>query len=142
MNKPLKELNYEKNYNSTHKLKLIQRMQINLPTNAQKFLEYFDKCLKQIKEALYIQQNAFFLFKLPYLYRPLNKDEDNLNEKMKKINWKKKFQLKSYLLHAKIKYSLIINGKNINDCTSEGKAAELFWFLIKNSRSAICYVIF
>ena len=138
VNKPLKELNYENNYESTHKLKVIQRIQINLPTNAQKFLEYFDKCLIQIKEALYIRQNAFFLFKLPYLYRPLNKNEDNLSEKMKKINWKEKFRLKSYLLHAKIKYSLIINGKNINDCTSEGKAAELFWFLIKNSRSVIC----
>jgi magnesium-transporting ATPase (P-type) len=101
-------------------------------------LEYFDTCLRQIKEALDIQKNAFFLFKLPYLYCPLDKYEDNENENMKKINWKQKYKIKSYLLHAKIKYSLIINGKNIDYCTSEGKASELFWYLIENSRSIIC----
>ena len=124
--------------NSNNKLKKIHRLQVNLPTNAQKFLEYFDTCLNQIKQSLYIQKNALFLFKLPYLYTPINKDVNNLNENMKKINWKEKFKLKSYLLHTKIKYSLIINGKNINDCISEGRAAELFWYLIENSRSVIC----
>ena len=127
-----------KNNNSNNKLKIIKRMEINLPTNAQKFLEYFDVCLKQIREALYIQKNAFFLFKLPYLYSPLNKYQDSLNENMNKINWKQKYKFKSYLLHAKIKYSLIINGQNIDYCTSEGKASELFWYLIENSRSIIC----
>ena len=57
---------------------------------------------------------------------------------MKKIDWKKKFRLKSYLLHAKIKYSIIISGENIDYCTSEGEASKLFWNLIKNSRSVIC----
>ena len=67
-----------------------ERKKINLPTNAKEFLEYFDIYLDKIKEALYIQQQAFFLFKIPYLYSPIKKDLDNINENMKKIDWKKK----------------------------------------------------
>ena len=115
-----------------------KRKSINLPTNAIKFLEYFDIYLNHIKEALYIQQQALFLFKLPYLYAPPNKESESLNENIKRIDSKKKFKFKSYLLHAKIKYSLIINGKSIDSCISEGRASELFWFLIKNSSSVIC----
>ena len=141
-NLPLKEGNSDternKNAISNDKLKYIKRMEVNLPTNAQKFLEYFDTCLQQIKEQLYIQKDAFFLFKLPYLYCPLDKYEDNENKNMEKIDWKQKYKIKSYLLHAKMKYSLIINGKNIDYCTSEGEASELFWYLIENSRSIIC----
>ena len=47
-------------------------------------------------------------------------------------------RFKNYLLHTKIKYSLIINGDSIPFCTSEGEASELFWFLIEHSRSIIC----
>ena len=47
-------------------------------------------------------------------------------------------KFKNYLLHSKIKYSLIINGESIPYCTSDTKASELFWFLIQNSRSVIC----
>ena len=141
INEPLKQ-NIEcksamerKNYN--HIRKNLKRS-INLPTNATEFLEYFDLYLKNIKEALYKQQNSLFLFKLPHLYAPSIKESDCLNEKINKIDWKKKFKFKSYLLHTKIKYSIIINGKSIDSCISEGKASELFWFLIKNSSSVIC----
>ena len=142
VNEPLKNnnnsINNKDNIKKFMKLKENQRKRINLPTNALKFLEYFDIYLKKIKKYLYMQQQAFFLFKLPYLYNPPNNEVDTFKENMKKIDWKKKFIFKSYLLNAKIKYSLIINGKSINACISEGKASELFWFLIKNSRSVIC----
>ena len=130
------------NYSSARKLtssKKNSRLSINLPTKSSEFLDYFDTCLEKIKNIMEIQHKAFSLFKLPYLYGLINKDVNTeLNEGMKKIDWKKKFRLKSYLLHAKIKYSLIISGENIDYCTSEGEASELFWHLIKNSRSVIC----
>ena len=130
-------------YSSTRRLtssKKNSRLSINLPTkSSSEFLDYFDTCLDRIKNTMEIQHKALSLFKLPYLYGLINKDVNTeLNEGMKKINWKKKFRLKSYLLHSKIKYSIIISGENINYCTSEGEASELFWHLIKNSRSVIC----
>ena len=129
-------------YNTTRRLtssKKNSRLSINLPTKGSEFLDYFDTCLEKIKNTMEIQQKAFSLFKLPYLYGLINQDVNTeLNEGMKKIDWKKKFRLKSYLLHAKIKYSIIISGENINFCTSEGEASQLFWHLIKNSRSVIC----
>ena len=129
-------------YGSSRRLassKRDSRIRINLPTKASEFLEFFDLCLVKIKSIMEIQQKALSLFKLPYLYGLMNSDVNTeLNEGMKKINWKKKFRFKSYLLHSKIKYSIIISGENINFCTSEGEASELFWNLIKDSRSVIC----
>ena len=136
--KPNNKAEQNNNKDGTKKYNHNERQKINLPTNAKEFLEYFDIYLDKIKEALYIQQQAFILFKIPYLYSPIKKDLDNINENMKKIDWKQKFKFKSYLLHAKLKYSLIINGKSIDYCISEGETSELFWFLIMNSRSIIC----
>ena len=129
-------------YSSSRRLNISRknsRILINLPTKATEFLEFFDLCLEKIKNTMEIQQKAFSLFKMPYIYGLLNNDVNTeLNEGMKIINWKEKFRFKKYLLHAKIKYSIIISGENINFCTSEGEASQLFWHLIKNSRSVIC----
>ena len=115
-----------------------KRLKANLPTTAKEFLDYFDICLEKSREILYIQQNSFFLFKLPYLYGPINVNKDSLSDDMKKMDWEEKLNLKKYLLHTKIKYSIIISGESIPYCINEGKASDLFWFLIANSRSIIC----
>ena len=130
-----KKLN-NKEIDSSRKLlskKKNSRIEINLPTNAKEFLKYFDTCLEKTKEALYIQHEAFYLFKIPYLYSP-----PNYLDEEKTLNLKQILKFKNYLLHSKIKYSLIINGESIPYCTSDTKASELFWFLIQNSRSVIC----
>ena len=114
------------------------RLSVNLPTSAKEFLKYFNTCLEGAKEALILQQKAFTLFKLPYLYGPTNKEKDPLSEDTQKVDWTEKLKFKNYLLHTKIKYSLIINGDSIDFCTADGEASELFWFLIEHSRSIIC----
>ena len=116
----------------------IHRLSINLPTSAKGFLDYFNTCLNEAKEALYLEQNALTLFKLPYLYGPTHKDKDPLTEDMQKDDWTEKLKFKNYLLHMKIEYSLIINGDSLDFCTADGEASELFWFLIQHSRSIIC----
>ena len=133
----IKIFNSSKNLNLSENRK-IQRSKINIPTKASAFLEYFGDCLEKAKEAFNIEQKAFTLFKIPYLYNISNKDtldyynEENQSKLTKIIN------VKNYLLHTKIKYSLIIQGESVQLCTIKGKASELFWFLIQHSRSVIC----
>ena len=131
-----KNINSSKSLNLTETRK-IQRAKINLPTKASTFLEYFGECLEKAKEAFNIEQKAFTLFKIPYLYNVPNDNMlDCINEDNSKLS--KKLKVKNYLLNTKIKYSLIIQGESINLCTSEGEAGDLFWFLIQHSRSIIC----
>ena len=68
----------------------------------------------------------------------MNFNKDSLSDDMKKMDWEEKLNLKKYLLYTKIKYSIIISGESIPYCINEGKASDLFWFLIANSRSIIC----
>ena len=129
------------NLNSETVLNLVkkdQRLKINLPITAEEFLKYFETCIEKSKKSFYDNQKSFFLFKIPYLYGPVNKEQDPITEDIKKKDWKEKLNLKNYLMHTKIKYSLIISGESIPFCISEGKASELFWFLIQHSRSIIC----
>ena len=114
-----------------------QRIKTNLPIEKNDFLDYFDKCIKKLREIFYIQQKSFFLFKIPYLYGLINEEKDPLTEDIKKKEWKEKLNLKNYLMKTKIKYSLIIKGESIQHCISE-RGSELFWFLIQHSRSIIC----
>ena len=114
------------------------RKKVNLPTSAKEFLAFFEKCLEKTREIFYIQQKSFFLFKLPYLYGPIDANKDPLTEDIQKNDWKEKLNLKNYLMHTKIKYSLIINGESIQNCISDKEASDLFWFLIEHSRSVIC----
>ena len=130
--------NYIQSDMALKELKKEQRIKTNLPTSAKEFLEYFETCVEKSREVFYIQQKAFFLFKLPYLYGLGNNNNDSLTEDIKKTDWEEKLNLKSYLMHTRIKYSLIISGESISSLISEGKAAELFWFLIQHSRSIIC----
>ena len=135
INKEYNNLNCETVLNL---IKKEQRLKINLPITAEEFLEYFETCIEKSKKSFYEHQKSFFLFKIPYLYGPVNKEQDPLTEDIKKKDWKEKLNLKNYLMHTKIKYSLIISGESIPFCISEGKASELFWFLIQHSRSIIC----
>ena len=119
-------------------LKKEHRKKANLPIEEEEFLNYFEKCVENLREIFYIQQKCFFLFKIPYLYNLINEEKNPLTEDIKNRNWKEKLNLKNYLLQTKIKYSLIISGECIQYCTAEGEAADLFWFLIQHSRSIIC----
>ena len=125
--------------NETEKnlLKQKQRKKTNLPIKENDFLDYFDKCISKLREIFFIQQRAFFLFKIPYLYGLINEEKDPLTEDIQKKDWKEKLNLRNYLMKIKIKYSLIINGECIKYCISE-KSSDLFWFLIQHSRSIIC----
>ena len=114
------------------------RKKANLPTGTEEFLNYFEKCVEKSREIFYIQQKSFFLFKLPYLYGPIEMNKDPLTEDIQKNDWKEKLNLKNYLMHTKIKYSLIISGESIQSCLLDGEASDLFWFLIEHSRSVIC----
>ena len=127
----------ESTKNNLSEIIKMQRSRINLPTKASTFLKYFGECLDKAKEAFNIHQKAFSLFKVPYLYNTPNKEDilDNKSDSSKKTN---KSKIKNYLLHTKIKYSLIIQGESVHSCTLKGEASDLFWFLIKHSRSIIC----
>ena len=114
---------------TSKEIKKMQRKKINLPTKASTFLAYFEDCLEKAKETLILQQKAFTLFKIPYLYNSPNENILDYNNDNNSI--------KNYLFHTKVKYSLIIQGDSVNFCTS-GEAADLFWFLILHSRSVIC----
>ena len=119
-------------------LKKVKRKKVNLPIEEQEFLKYFEKCIENLREYFYIEQKSFSLFKIPYLYGLIKEEKNPLTEDIKKKDWKQKLNLKNYLLHTKIKYSLIISGECIQYCLSPGEASNLFWFLIEHSRSIIC----
>ena len=119
-------------------LKKEKRQKVNIPIEEEDFLNYFEKCVENLREIFYIQQKSFFLFKIPYLYGLIKEEKDPLTEDIKKRDWKQKLNLKNVLLHTKIQYSLIISGECIQYCISKGKASDLFWFLIQHSRSIIC----
>ena len=118
-------------------IKKLQRTKINLPTKASVFLEYLGECLEKAKETFKIQQKAFTLFKIPYLYNISDKDVLDYIDENDSLTTPK-LKVKNYFLHTKIKYSLIIQGESVNLCTLEGEAEKLFWFLIQHSRSVIC----
>ena len=138
-----KELNEEKHKNLSSRnlelseIKKLQWTKINLPTKASVFLEYLGECLEKAKETFKIQQKAFTLFKIPYLYNISDKDVLDYIDENNSLTTPK-LKVKNYLLHTKIKYSLIIQGESVRLCTSEGEAGKLFWFLIQHSRSVIC----
>ena len=119
-------------------LKKEKRQKVNIPIEEKDFLNYFEKCVENLRQIFYIQQKSFFLFKIPYLYGLIIEEKDPLTEDLKKRDWKQKLNLKNVLLNTKIKYSLIISGECIQYCISEGEASDLFWFLIRHSRSIIC----
>ena len=141
--KELKEDKLDKYRNLSSKnlelsdIKKLQRTKINLPTKASVFLEYLGECLEKAKETFKIQQKAFTLFKIPYLYNISDKDVLDYIDENNSLTTPK-VKVKNYLLHTKIKYSLIIQGESVHLCTSKGEAGKLFWFLIQHSRSVIC----
>ena len=65
------------------------------------------------------QSNRFKLFKIKYLY-PIPQDSSYIYKKITS------------------KFSLILEGQSITTCMIDGKAADLFWDLIKRSRSLVC----
>ena len=129
---------FEKSEKTLNYIKKENRKKANLPIEEEEFLNYFEKCVENLREIFYVQQKCFFLFKIPYLYNLINEEKNPLTEDIKNRNLKEKLNLKNYLLQTKIKYSLIISGECIQYCIADGEAADLFWFLIQHSRSIIC----
>ena len=67
-NERLENKKNESTRNNLPEIRKMQSSRINLPTKASTFLKYFGECLEKAKETFIIQQKAFSLFKIPYLY--------------------------------------------------------------------------
>ena len=91
----------------------------DIPLEEEKFRNYFDYCQKELYEMAIKQSNRFKLFKIKYLY-PIPQDSSYIYKKITS------------------KFSLILEGQSITTCMIDGKSADLFWDLIKRSRSLVC----
>ena len=92
------------------------RQLIHEKKNFNKAYDYFQNKLYEFSK---MSHRRCFLFKLKYIYPQPDK---------------------SYYSNKKVlsKYTLIIEGSAIDTCMEEGRASELFYELIKDSRSLIC----
>ena len=133
----LKDINIkEKNENKNNELykknsqKQINRETAAIPTNSNKFMLYYKKCIKILNYINDLDKHIPFLFKIPYIYGKVN--DKNENEKNSDQNKNTNDIL------IKIKYSLIIEGSSISNCITNSEASKIFWELIKNSHSLIC----
>ena len=91
----------------------------DIPLEEKKFKAYFDTCQKELYKMAIKQSNRLKLFKIKYLY-PIPQDSSYIYKKITS------------------KFSLILEGQSINACMEKGEAADLFWNLIKRSKSLIC----
>ena len=123
----LKNNNNSKNVNKKISNKKLNRQLISLPTNSNKFLLYYKKCLNILNYIHSLDNKIPFLFRIPYIFGKVN--NNNNNENIKNSNTS---------ISIKIKYSLIIEGYSITNCISTPDAQKIFWQLIKNSHSLIC----
>ena len=91
----------------------------DIPIDEEKFNQYFDFCQNELYKMAIKQSQRFKLFKIKYLY-PIPQDSSYIYKKITS------------------KFSLILEGSTITTCMTNGEAADLFWSLIKRSRSLIC----
>ena len=91
----------------------------DIPLNEKDFNEYFDFCQKELYKCAIKHSERLHLFKIKYLY-PQPQDSEFIYKNIKS------------------KFSLMLEGSAISTCMKEGDAADLFWSLIKRSRSLIC----
>jgi hypothetical protein len=89
---------------------------LNEKNNFNRAYDYFQN---KLYEFSLLSERRCFIFKLDYIYPQSNKIH-NLNKKILS------------------KYTIIIEGSSIDTCMEEGRAAELFFELVKESRSLIC----
>ena len=89
---------------------------LNEKNNFNRAYDYFQN---RLHEFSLLSKRRCFLFKLKYIYPQCNEIHD-LNKKILS------------------KYTIIIEGSAIDTCMKEGRAGELFFDLVKESRSLIC----
>ena len=100
-------------------LALIRKNTNQLLSEKNLFNRHYDLYQNKLYEFSKLASRKCFLFKLNYIYPQSNKIH-NLNRKILS------------------KFTLIIEGASIETCMTEGRAGELFFELIKESRSLIC----
>ena len=114
------KMNTAKELEEKEGLALIRRKNTSqLLSEKNLFNRHYDLYQNKLYEYSKLASRKCFLFKLNYIYPQSNKIH-NLNKKILS------------------KYTLIIEGASIETCMSEGRAGELFFELIKESRSLIC----
>ena len=97
-------------------LKRNTKQLLNQKNNFNKAYDYFQNKLYEFSK---LSQRRCFIFKMNYIYPQSNKIH-NLNKKILS------------------KYTIIIEGSAIDTCMEKGRAGELFFELVKDSRSLIC----
>ena len=107
------------NIKDKESLALIRKNTNQLLNEKNLFNRHYDLYQNKLYEFSKIASRRCILFKLNYIYPQSNKIH-NLNKKILS------------------KYTLIIEGASIETCMAEGRAGELFFELIKESRSLIC----
>ena len=128
----IKEKNKKNNklVNKKNSQKQINRETAAIPTNSNKFLLYYQKCIKILNYINDLDKHIPSLFKIPYIFGKVNnKNENEKNSEQNK-------NTNNILIN--IKYSLIIEGSSISNCITNPEASKIFWELIKNSHSLIC----
>ena len=109
---PLDSSQKEKEKNS--KISLSQRY-----SDRREYIKAYDYFQNKLNEYSKKTRNRCFLFKLKYIYP----QPDRIYSRSKKVT---------------SKYTLIIEGSAIDKCIEDEKISELFYELIKDSRSLIC----
>ena len=113
------KMNTAKELEEKEGLALIRKNTNQLLSEKNLFNRHYDLYQNKLYEFSKLASRKCLLFKLNYIYPQSNKIH-NLNKKILS------------------KYTLIIEGASIETCMSEGRAGELFFELIKESRSLIC----
>ena len=113
------KMNSVKNVEEKEGLALIRKNTNQLLNEKNLFNRHYDLYQNKLYEFSKLASRKCFLFKLNYIYPQSNKIH-NLNRKILS------------------KFTLIIEGASIETCMTEGRAGELFFELIKESRSLIC----
>ena len=122
--------NINKSVNKKNSKKQINREITAIPTNSNKFLLYYNKCLKILNYINDLENHIPFIFKIPYIFGKVNNNNDNEKNLNKNKN--------NNNISIKIKYSLIIEGISILNCITNLEASKIIWELIKHSHSLIC----
>ena len=109
------KFNINNNNNNNNEINKIPEKKITIPTNEKKLRSYFELCQEKLIEIEENKTSISFL-RMKYIYPTFEK-------KKKKI---------------KCKYSIIIEGESITKSMEDKECKELFWEIIKKSRSLIC----
>ena len=110
---------YQMNLEEKKELSMMRKNTRQLLSEKNNFNKAYDYFQDKLYEYSELSKRRCFLFKLNYIYPQSNKIH-NLNKKILS------------------KYTIIIEGSAIDTCMEEGPAENIFFDLIKDSRSLIC----